>query len=403
MQLQMALWASAAAEAKPPPPALEVAAAEPELSQTQALLLAAVEVGDAAQVLAALEEAKRLRTMVSVALVEAAKGLQEAEEAMLTWRCLRSALMENDRHEVEVWMEHATSLGLRVPKAVDKALEALREQEQSSLNSFAKRHDLEQRFLFATECGDPELLQQIHREAETWRSRNWSDLFGQIHRGDDGRGSLAVPRAQWARVPAQWAKRLGTNERETDQLGRPPPPDTPPRADAPEHPHAAGAEAEEEHEEDGRKSAVDAAWTPRDAKTVRRDRGGRGAEATGAMREWNLEEEGREGVEGLGDLLRLLRRPPADAAPPPRAAGAAPSAAFRPAAPVAARPAPPSGGGTVWDRQVVPPRYMIHKRYASLYLLGLDCSRLPSGAELRSAYRRAAMESHPDRPSAAAA
>eukprot|EP00913_Durusdinium_trenchii_P019654 g18477.t1 len=184
MQLQMALWASAsaanaaaaeaAAEAKPPPPALEVAAAEPELSQTQALLLAAVEVGDAAQVLAALEEAKRLRTMVSVALVEAAKGLQEAEEpwfleAMLTWRCLRSALMENDRHEVEVWMEHATSLGLRVPKAVDKALEALREQEQSSLNSFAKRHDLEQRFLFATECGDPELLQQIHREAETWR------------------------------------------------------------------------------------------------------------------------------------------------------------------------------------------------------------------------------------------
>lgn len=28
--------------------------------------------------------------------------------------------------------------------------------------------------------------------------------------------------------------------------------------------------------------------------------GGRGAEATGAMREWNLEEEGREGVEGLG-------------------------------------------------------------------------------------------------------
>ncbi|CAK8985848.1 Hypothetical protein (Fragment), partial [Durusdinium trenchii] len=241
--------------AKPPPPALEVAAAEPELSQTQALLLAAVEVGDAAQVLAALEEAKRLRTMVSVALVEAAKGLQEAEEAMLTWRCLRSALMENDRHEVEVWMEHATSLGLRVPKAVDKALEALREQEQSSLNSFAKRHDLEQRFLFATECGDPELLQQIHREAEM----------------------MGVDLSQFRGPSGPEFRPSGPS--------RPPPPDTPPRADAPEHPHAAGAEAEEEHEEDGR-----------------------------STREL-LEECRRRGLDTSGcqdreDLLRLLRRPP---------------------------------------------------------------------------------------------
>ncbi|CAJ1348839.1 unnamed protein product [Effrenium voratum] len=52
---------------------------------------------------------------------------------------------------------------------------------------------------------------------------------------------------------------------------------------------------------------------------------------------------------------------------------------------------------TVWDRQSVPPSYRVHKRYEALYLLGLDVSRLPSSSELRSAYRKAAMESHPDR------
>ena len=35
------------------------------------------------------------------------------------------------------------------------------------------------------------------------------------------------------------------------------------------------------------------------------------------------------------------------------------------------------------------------RRYEAMYLLGLDPNRLPNGAELRSAYRRAAMESHP--------
>eukprot|EP00435_Cladocopium_sp_Y103_P050829 s1301_g15.t1 len=169
MQLQMALWASAEAAAAEAAAAsvtvddfdpgdagdaaagprqdrqLQVAAAtdEPGLSQTQATLLAAAEVGDGAQLLAALEEAKRF-SVVSISLQEAAKGLQEVEEVMLTWRCLRKALLDNDRHEIEVWLEHATSLGLEVPKMVEKALEQLREQEQTSLESFENQRLLQQ-------------------------------------------------------------------------------------------------------------------------------------------------------------------------------------------------------------------------------------------------------------------
>ena len=363
MQLQMALWASAeacaaeaaaasaslddfaggdgssAGAAAPPRQELQVANAEPELSQTQATLLAAAEVGDGAQILAALEEAKKF-SMVSISLQEAAKGLQEAEEAMLTWRCLRKALLENDRHEIEVWMEHAVSLGLDVPKSVEKVLEALREQEQSSLESFEnqrllqqafdeKKRDVEQRLRFAEECGDPDLLAQVRQEAR--------------HLGIDPFATKPPP---------------------------PHPEPSQPSTGSVPHPQEEDAKPQEEAFED-----------PRSTKEL-------------------LEECRRLGLDTAGcqdreDLIRLLRHgvPNGAAADPP-----APPAPARPAPP-RVTPVPVTRGGTttVWERQVVPGRYQIHKRYEAMYLLGLDPNRLPNGAELRSAYRRAAMESHPDR------
>eukprot|EP00929_Paragymnodinium_shiwhaense_P106049 TRINITY_DN7113_c0_g2_i1.p1 TRINITY_DN7113_c0_g2~~TRINITY_DN7113_c0_g2_i1.p1 ORF type:complete len:675 (-),score=142.65 TRINITY_DN7113_c0_g2_i1:271-2295(-) len=61
---------------------------------------------------------------------------------------------------------------------------------------------------------------------------------------------------------------------------------------------------------------------------------------------------------------------------------------------------PPTGARTtVWDRQH-PPSWMVSKRSKALWLLGFDpnnISRRPSAAELRSSYRKAAMESHPDK------
>merc|ERR1711972_417257 len=52
---------------------------------------------------------------------------------------------------------------------------------------------------------------------------------------------------------------------------------------------------------------------------------------------------------------------------------------------------------TVWDRQRMPP-HLVSRRSQALYLLGLDGTPgLISAAELRAAYRKAAMESHPDK------
>jgi len=54
------------------------------------------------------------------------------------------------------------------------------------------------------------------------------------------------------------------------------------------------------------------------------------------------------------------------------------------------------GAGTVWDRRN-PPAYMTSKRSKAYWLLGIDGEKRLTGADLRSAYRRAAMESHPDK------
>ncbi|CAE7336959.1 unnamed protein product, partial [Symbiodinium sp. CCMP2592] len=329
MQMQMALWASAeaAGEGASDSDQLQVAASQPELSQTQATLLAAAEEGNASQLLVALAEAKKF-SVVSISLEEAAKGLRESEEAMLTWRCLRRALREKDRHDIEVWKEHAASLGLEVPEVLEQVLEALREQEQELLRNLEKRRDLEQRLEFAEECGDAELLEQVRREAA---------LLG-IHGG---------------RTHGSQARKEQDAREEDASEPRPPPPPPPP----PPPSSGAGSSAEDPD--------------PRSTRELLEECRKRGLDTAGC--------QVRE------DLLNLLRAQPSQ--------GGSTSSASQPQAEGQQRPLPratatkvqppPQAMGTVWDRRVVPPRYMIHKRYEALFLLGLEPGRLPSTSELR--------------------
>merc|ERR1712125_262888 len=55
-----------------------------------------------------------------------------------------------------------------------------------------------------------------------------------------------------------------------------------------------------------------------------------------------------------------------------------------------------SVSSTVWERRS-PPSHLLSKRSQALFLLGLETGRRASVEDLRTAYRRAAMESHPDR------
>lgn len=108
-----------------------------------------------------------------------------------------------------------------------------------------------------------------------------------------------------------------------------------------------------------------------------------------------LEECRRLGIATAGctdadDLRRLiLNRPEPQYVPP------APQGFVKQVPANQARQAGSDGTG-VWSRQFCPPQH-ITQRSKSLYLLGLDLYRTPAPAELRTAYRKVAMECHPDR------
>jgi len=144
---------------------LAVASTDLELSQTQALVLAAGEAGDVKQLLAALSEARKV-SAVPLSLEEAARNLGAVEEAAVTWRCLLDALKAQDRHDIEVWLEQARGLGLQVPTGIEQVLEELRGQEARFLEGFEKRRDAEMRLTFALEAGDLDLLAEVLAEAE---------------------------------------------------------------------------------------------------------------------------------------------------------------------------------------------------------------------------------------------
>eukprot|EP00440_Ansanella_granifera_P005412 gb/GFBE01005873.1/.p1 GENE.gb/GFBE01005873.1/~~gb/GFBE01005873.1/.p1 ORF type:complete len:520 (+),score=112.41 gb/GFBE01005873.1/:1-1560(+) len=364
MQLQLALWASAEDAARsgsaleglvggPAGGDLQIAGSQPEFSQTQAIVQACAEVGDAAQLLAALAEAKQFSS-VSISLEDAARALRAAEETMLTWRCLRQAVVANDRHEIQVWIEQAASMGLEVPPGINEVLNTLRGQEQAELQNLEKRREVEQRLQFAQEAGDPELLAQVQAEAAAL--------------GIDGRPAPPPP----APPPAAGGDPGKAPPSPRFAEPSPPPPPQPPAA---EQPSATAPEQQEAPQQEQQQEQA-AQYDTRTTKELLEECRQRGWDTTGCQT--------RE------DLINLLQNPPkADAQAPPRPTP-------QPAAP---RPLPTasSQAPTVWDRRSVPPRFLIHKRYESLYLLGLDPARLPSASELRSAYRRSAMESHPDK------
>lgn len=327
-QLQVALWASTDTATAEPDLSCRLdiqlaSAPKPDLSQTQAIVLAAAEVGDAAQLLAALTEAKKFST-VSLSLEDAARSLRSAEEALLTWRCLRKALDNKDRHEMEVWVEQANSMGLPVPPGVNKVLRTLREQEEQHLEQLLQRHDVQQRLRFAQESGDSELLAQAQAEAERL-------------------GIDPQPPAHEQGLPERSPQAYGSSEADSDS--RP----------------------TRELLDECRRRCLD---------TTR--------------------------CQTREDLIQLLRSASAQATPPPAPPRASATSGAAAASPVRQRAAAPAAASpqasSVWERRTVPARYAAHRQYEYLYLLGFDPARgFPSSSDLRAAYRKAAMDSHPDR------
>lgn len=123
-----------------------------------------------------------------------------------------------------------------------------------------------------------------------------------------------------------------------------------------------------------------------------------------------LEECRRLGLDTRGcaerdDLVRLLRghleqqpQRPSARTGIPGSTGILGGTARSSSAPPSADKPMEQEAGTVWERRIPPSRFL-SKRSQALFLLGLDANpgKMPSLSQLRAAYRRAAMESHPDK------
>lgn len=402
LQLQKALWASAETSSSDRVSVLDQLTGEQGDEQPehfQALVVAAAMEGDAAQLLVALEEAKRVSD-VSTSLVAAAKELRTAEEGLLTWRCLREALQARDRPEIQAWLEQAVNMGFDAPEGVHEYMDALYKKEHAHLQNLERRREAERRLKFAQEAGEPELLAQMEAEAAALgihvRPTNQSPRASSRQRS-------SAKQATKAQVTSDTEHKHEEQQKAREQKGS----------------KDQGQEKKQEHEQrqeqqqNSRQQEQKEGTRERPRVTVKgvkakvRVEPGRQREEPGDQRETDtrsikelIDDCRRRGLDTATcttreDLLNLLWRSR-------EAENAASSSSGRPEATRKAATRPPAVPlpASVWDRQKIPAQHQVHKQYESLYLLGFDITKLkgmPTAAELRSAYRKAAMESHPDK------
>jgi len=431
LELQKGLWASASATPQSDlyssrhtasGSMLVVSGAAEELSQTQALVFASADSGDCKQLLAALTEARKF-SHVSRTLEECCKSLTASEEAMVTWRCLLDALEANNRHEIEVWVEEARVLGLEVPSGLPSALQELCRLEEESLQHFARAKDTEDRIKFALEADDPELLAEVVEAAEklgirgplvTKATARMRLLHQQRVMGGAEAGAGFPPRrssTNGSNGSSSSPKSLGGGQRHPRQKSprrSDSPPPLSPKADGrvpthpgfgsagggssasssfhEAHPHAStfnagGAEAGAGPLPGVQRLSKEAPYSqtasvPDDGKTMK--------ELLEECRRHCLD---TKGCLEADDLRRvLINRPKAEA----------PEARQGFVKQIPASQVNQANQTGVWNRLNPPPQH-VTKRSKALYLLGLDPIRTPTSTELRSAYRKAAMECHPDR------
>jgi len=396
LDLQKAMWASSNAvpveACWQSGKALSLASrdADTDLSQTQALVLAAADARDPKQLLAALSEARKFSSVL-LSLEDAVRNVAAVEEAMVTWRCLLSALEVQDRHEIEIWLEQAGKLGLEVPKSLQEVLADLHRQEKESLKQFETRRDVEHKLNFALEAGDPDLLAEVHSEsaalgmqseaamkvAELVRGKVQSNEFqahkrqGNANSSDSAQGHVDPRATSTSSQGHPSSAQQEENSKNTQS-----------EFNIPNADRAGGAKPsscaspEEKPAGDAHSEANDM-----DPRSVR--------ELLEECRRQNLD---TSGCTDRADLMRLLEEGKPSQRPKlmheqvrfTRSA----SSAFSAAAPA----------DTVWDRQNAP-AHLYSQRSKALWLLGLGKfnDKQVTSADLRSAYRRAALESHPDR------
>lgn len=372
-------------------------------TQTQALVLAAAECGDSKQLLGAIKEAERF-TEISPALVTCVEALASEEEATLTWQCIADAVNAGDRHSLQVWLEQAEEMNLEVPVELQTFLAELQTQEEKLLARHQQTRDARQLVSFALEAKNPELLEEALRELEAvgGKDARASATLRQWKRGETASDSQSAERpTQQSKAKA---KPLPPQSRPSQTQQRPEPspdpasssnPFTDTRASKPanysNHSSAQPKQAEEDSSDES---------DTRTAKDLLEECKRKGLDTTGCL--------------DRADLLRLLKanphakekddwddtrestRPqvPRSTITRPQLPRSTETFSWRQQAQNINSTTP-----TVWDRCAQrggPPSMNPPNRPDALWLLGITTS-FPSQNEIKKAYRRTALEAHPDK------
>lgn len=434
LQLQKALWASTETQNTHGVSLLDqLQGISEQPEHVQALVVAAAMDGDAAQLLAALEEAKRV-SEVSASLELATKELRTAEEGLLTWRCLREALQAQDRPEIQAWLEQALNMGFDAPEGVYEYLDTLYKEEHAHLQNLERRREAERRLKFAQEAGEPELLAQMEAEAAALGIHSRPSSFANRSPRASSRQRSSVKHTKKERVRSdtgykhedQKSHQENVEQEQQGQQRNREQEGSRERGQEEKQEHDQRQEQEPHQEQKNRPQEQREGAKERPRVTVKgvrakvrvdtgrpttqqtqgehtqQEHGQSPRPDTRSIKEL-LDECRQQGLDTTActtreDLLDLLQRSRKAQHGTSGASGRASVAAqaTRKATVKSGMPLPAS----VWDRQKIPAQHQVHKQYEAMYLLGFDITTLkgmPTAADLRSAYRKAAMESHPDK------
>lgn len=270
---------------------------------------------------------------VSPTLRATAQQLVKEEEALLTCQCMLAALQTMDRSALEIWMEHARELGLDLPVDLDSLLLDLKDREAQELQYITKQHDAEQWLRTAIEVEDAELLREAIKKAK----------------------AVGVHSAEAQKALDKLRNRSGSSASSWNSDG------------------------------DESASAADETEGWRTASNGYVRDGNKQGKASG-----HEQAHGTSGPAGRPPKSNVNVSPP----------GVPPWRRFNG---VSAQSGDPSGTKcdprSVWDRTGPQGREgkAVTSRFEALMVLGFPSHARPNEKEVRAAYRRAALESHPDR------
>merc|ERR1719235_169216 len=92
----------------------------------------------------------------------AVEELGRLDEVLVVWRCLETAIVEDDRMGLETWLELAGQLtGLAMPPEVEMLMEQMRDRERRVLKQHERQQEVYRRIGVALEARDRQMLNDI--------------------------------------------------------------------------------------------------------------------------------------------------------------------------------------------------------------------------------------------------